>query len=123
MQLLQLVHGRHDQGLRSGSTLVALDRLTAAGFVGRADAAQLAMAYRHLLLLGTDAKGNGSLVVDHIDLGPAKVNDTITSRVTEYLKATDRLLEALAPAALLSPSHASTTASRPSNGSSYGWKR
>lgn len=63
---------------------------------------QLAMAYRHLLLLGTDAKGNGGLVVDHIDLGPAKVNDTITSRVTEYLKNTDRLLEALAPAALLS---------------------
>lgn len=63
---------------------------------------QLVMAYRHMLLLGTDAKGDGGLVVDHIDLGPAKVNDTITSRVTEHLKATDRLLEALAPAALLS---------------------
>jgi glutamate-ammonia-ligase adenylyltransferase len=48
VQLLQLVHGRHDPGLRSGSTLVALDRLTAAGFVGRADAAQLADAYRFL---------------------------------------------------------------------------
>ena len=48
VQLLQLVHGRHDPGLRSGSTLVALDRLTAAGFVGRADAAQLANAYRFL---------------------------------------------------------------------------
>ena len=51
VQLLQLVHGRHDPGLRSGSTLVALDRLTAAGFVGRADAAQLAMAYRFLRLV------------------------------------------------------------------------
>jgi glutamate-ammonia-ligase adenylyltransferase len=48
VQLLQLVHGRHDPGLRSGSTLVALERLTAAGFVGRADAAQLADAYRFL---------------------------------------------------------------------------
>jgi [glutamine synthetase] adenylyltransferase / [glutamine synthetase]-adenylyl-L-tyrosine phosphorylase len=48
VQLLQLVHGRHDPRLRSGSTLVALDRLTAAGFVGRADAAQLADAYRFL---------------------------------------------------------------------------
>src|SRR6266487_4502584 len=42
VQLLQLVHGRHDPALRSGTTLVALERLTAAGFVGRADAAQLA---------------------------------------------------------------------------------
>jgi [glutamine synthetase] adenylyltransferase / [glutamine synthetase]-adenylyl-L-tyrosine phosphorylase len=48
VQLLQLVHGRHDPRLRSGSTLVALERLTAAGFVGRADAAQLADAYRFL---------------------------------------------------------------------------
>src|SRR6266498_808546 len=48
VQLLQLVHGRHDPALRSGTTLVALERLTAAGFVGRADAAQLADAYRFL---------------------------------------------------------------------------
>src|SRR4029450_4867213 len=40
VQLLQLVHGRHDPGLRSGSTLAALDRLTAAGRGGRAQAAQ-----------------------------------------------------------------------------------
>jgi glutamate-ammonia-ligase adenylyltransferase len=51
VQLLQLVHGRHDPALRSGSTLVALERLTAAGFVGRADAAQLADAYRFLRLV------------------------------------------------------------------------
>jgi glutamate-ammonia-ligase adenylyltransferase len=48
VQLLQLVHGRHEPALRSGNTLVALERLTAAGFVGRADAAQLADAYRFL---------------------------------------------------------------------------
>jgi [glutamine synthetase] adenylyltransferase / [glutamine synthetase]-adenylyl-L-tyrosine phosphorylase len=48
VQLLPLVHGRHDAELRSGTTLVALERLTAAGFVGRADAAQLADAYRFL---------------------------------------------------------------------------
>lgn len=64
--------------------------------------AQLVMAYRHLLLLGTDHNGNGGLVVDHVDLGPAKVGDTITTRATEYLRSTDRLLDALAPAALLS---------------------
>jgi glutamate-ammonia-ligase adenylyltransferase len=48
VQLLQLVHGRQDPALRSGTTLVALERLTAAGFVGRVDAAQLAEAYRFL---------------------------------------------------------------------------
>jgi glutamate-ammonia-ligase adenylyltransferase len=51
IQLLQLVHGRLDPELRSGTTLVALDRLTAAGFVGRADAAQLADAYRFLRMV------------------------------------------------------------------------
>jgi [glutamine synthetase] adenylyltransferase / [glutamine synthetase]-adenylyl-L-tyrosine phosphorylase len=48
VQLLQLVHGRDDPGLRSGSTLVALRALTAAGLVGREDAARLAGAYRFL---------------------------------------------------------------------------
>ena len=51
VQLLQLVHGRLDPELRSGTTLVALDRHTAAGFVGRADAAQLAEAYRFLRMV------------------------------------------------------------------------
>ncbi|HEY2959617.1 MAG TPA: bifunctional glutamine-synthetase adenylyltransferase/deadenyltransferase, partial [Actinomycetota bacterium] len=48
VQLLQLVHGRDDRRLRSGSTLVALRRLSAAGLVGREDAAGLAEAYRFL---------------------------------------------------------------------------
>ncbi|MEV7804493.1 DUF499 domain-containing protein [Microbispora sp. NPDC088329] len=63
---------------------------------------QLVMAYRHVLVLAADTNGSGGVVVDHIDLGPAKVNDTIPARVTEHLKATDRLLDGLAPAALLS---------------------
>ncbi|WP_405678432.1 bifunctional [glutamine synthetase] adenylyltransferase/[glutamine synthetase]-adenylyl-L-tyrosine phosphorylase [Streptomyces sp. NBC_01511] len=48
VQLLQLVHGRSDASLRSGSTLVALRALAAGGYVGRADAAQLDEAYRFL---------------------------------------------------------------------------
>lgn len=48
VQLLQLVHGRSDATLRSGSTLGALDSLAAGGYVGRADAAQLGQAYRFL---------------------------------------------------------------------------
>ncbi len=48
VQLLQLVHGRTDPSLRSGTTLVALDSLAAGGYVGREDAAQLAAAYRFL---------------------------------------------------------------------------
>ncbi|CAL9438968.1 Bifunctional glutamine synthetase adenylyltransferase_adenylyl-removing enzyme [Streptomyces sp. enrichment culture] len=48
VQLLQLVHGRADASLRSGTTLDALEALAAGGYVGRADAAQLDDAYRFL---------------------------------------------------------------------------
>ncbi|MFJ5844133.1 bifunctional [glutamine synthetase] adenylyltransferase/[glutamine synthetase]-adenylyl-L-tyrosine phosphorylase [Streptomyces sp. NPDC092903] len=48
VQLLQLVHGRNDTALRSGSTLEALDALARGGYVGRVDAAQLDDAYRFL---------------------------------------------------------------------------
>ncbi|WP_406182413.1 bifunctional [glutamine synthetase] adenylyltransferase/[glutamine synthetase]-adenylyl-L-tyrosine phosphorylase [Streptomyces sp. NBC_01006] len=48
VQLLQLVHGRSDAGLHSGTTLDALHALAAGGYVGRTDAAQLNDAYRFL---------------------------------------------------------------------------
>lgn len=48
VQLLQLVHGRSDATLHSGTTLDALTALAAGGYVGRADAAQLHDAYRFL---------------------------------------------------------------------------
>ncbi|MFG3201961.1 bifunctional [glutamine synthetase] adenylyltransferase/[glutamine synthetase]-adenylyl-L-tyrosine phosphorylase [Streptomyces sp. NPDC048192] len=48
VQLLQLVHGRTDQSLRSGTTLDALHALAAGGYVGRDDAARLDEAYRFL---------------------------------------------------------------------------
>ncbi|MCC8454268.1 bifunctional [glutamine synthetase] adenylyltransferase/[glutamine synthetase]-adenylyl-L-tyrosine phosphorylase [Streptomyces rochei] len=48
VQLLQLVHGRADTSLHSGTTLDALEALAAGGYVGRADAAQLDEAYRFL---------------------------------------------------------------------------
>ncbi|AIR98045.1 bifunctional [glutamine synthetase] adenylyltransferase/[glutamine synthetase]-adenylyl-L-tyrosine phosphorylase [Streptomyces glaucescens] len=48
VQLLQLVHGRADASLRSGTTLDALRALAAGGYVGRVDAAQLEDAYRFL---------------------------------------------------------------------------
>jgi glutamate-ammonia-ligase adenylyltransferase len=48
VQLLQLVHGRSDESLRSPSTLPALAALAAGGYVGRADAEDLAAAYRFL---------------------------------------------------------------------------
>jgi [glutamine synthetase] adenylyltransferase / [glutamine synthetase]-adenylyl-L-tyrosine phosphorylase len=51
VQLLQLVHGRADESLRSGTTLTALADLTAGGYVGRADGAVLAEAYRFLRTL------------------------------------------------------------------------
>ncbi|MYR63528.1 bifunctional glutamine-synthetase adenylyltransferase/deadenyltransferase, partial [Streptomyces sp. SID625] len=48
VQLLQLVHGRADPSLRSGTTLDALQALAAGGYVGRADAGRLDEAYRFL---------------------------------------------------------------------------
>ncbi|MEU9094265.1 bifunctional [glutamine synthetase] adenylyltransferase/[glutamine synthetase]-adenylyl-L-tyrosine phosphorylase [Streptomyces sp. NPDC087901] len=48
VQLLQLVHGRSDPALRSGSTLEALGALAEGGYVGRVDASQLDDAYRFL---------------------------------------------------------------------------
>ncbi|MFD4724153.1 bifunctional [glutamine synthetase] adenylyltransferase/[glutamine synthetase]-adenylyl-L-tyrosine phosphorylase [Streptomyces seoulensis] len=48
VQLLQLVHGRTDQSLRSGTTLKALQALATGGYVGREDAARLDEAYRFL---------------------------------------------------------------------------
>lgn len=45
VQLLQIVHGRHDPTLRARGTLEALTALSSAGLVGQADAAALADAY------------------------------------------------------------------------------
>jgi glutamate-ammonia-ligase adenylyltransferase len=51
VQLLQLVHGRHDESLRSATTLQALHALAAGGYVAREDAATLDAAYRLLRTL------------------------------------------------------------------------
>ncbi|WP_103062789.1 bifunctional [glutamine synthetase] adenylyltransferase/[glutamine synthetase]-adenylyl-L-tyrosine phosphorylase [Actinomyces qiguomingii] len=51
VQLLQLVHGRADEGLRVRGTLDALMQLSAGGYVGRSDAAELGDCYRMLRLL------------------------------------------------------------------------
>ena len=48
VQLLQLVHGRTDETLRSPSTLPALAALAQGGYVAREDAHDLAQAYRFL---------------------------------------------------------------------------
>jgi glutamate-ammonia-ligase adenylyltransferase len=51
VQLLQLVHGRADESLRSPTTLDALAALADGGYVGRDDAANLGASYRFLRLL------------------------------------------------------------------------
>ncbi len=48
VQLLQLVHGRADETLRSASTIEALRALTGGGYVGRDDGESLLAAYRFL---------------------------------------------------------------------------
>lgn len=62
---------------------------------------QLVMAYHHLAMLGSD--GNGGIAVQRVDLGAARVSDTIPARVRDHLKGNDRLLDGdLSPATLLS---------------------
>ena len=51
VQLLELVHGRSDEALRSGTTLEALGALAHGGYVGRDDAATLDASYRLLRTL------------------------------------------------------------------------
>ncbi|MHA6784147.1 bifunctional [glutamine synthetase] adenylyltransferase/[glutamine synthetase]-adenylyl-L-tyrosine phosphorylase [Pseudonocardia saturnea] len=51
VQLLQLVHGRTDEALRSPTTLEALAALSDGGYVAREDGANLAASYRFLRLL------------------------------------------------------------------------
>jgi len=51
VQLLQLVHGRTDEALRSPCTLDALAALSDGGYVAREDGANLAASYRFLRLL------------------------------------------------------------------------
>ncbi|HZI38643.1 MAG TPA: bifunctional glutamine-synthetase adenylyltransferase/deadenyltransferase, partial [Acidimicrobiia bacterium] len=48
VQLLQLVHGRHDPGIRSPNTLEALDQLGQAGYVDTTQVRTLDAAYRFL---------------------------------------------------------------------------
>jgi [glutamine synthetase] adenylyltransferase / [glutamine synthetase]-adenylyl-L-tyrosine phosphorylase len=51
VQLLQLVHGHHDPDIRDPSTLGALARLGAAGYIALDDARALADAYRFLRIV------------------------------------------------------------------------
>ena len=51
VQLLQLVHGRTDATIHQRDTLSALEALTAAGYVGRAESAKFASAYKFLRFL------------------------------------------------------------------------
>lgn len=48
VQLLQLVHGRTDERLRTRSTLAGLRALVDHGYVGRSDGAEMAEAYRFI---------------------------------------------------------------------------
>ncbi len=51
VQLLQLVHGQHDESLRVAGTLPALEALAAGGYVARTDGEDLAGDYRRLRVI------------------------------------------------------------------------
>lgn len=60
---------------------------------------QVVMTYRYLALLGDT---DGRVELDKVDLGPSRVGVTLVDRVMEYLRGADRLVDKLAPAALIS---------------------
>ena len=96
--LRDLKSDRHRLGRFNAEQREQLDKRTAAAEQRLPQ--QLVVAYRHLLLLGEADEGGAHL--DHIDLGPAGATTTITDRVLDYLRSSDRLIETtLAPAALL----------------------
>ncbi|MCQ4622676.1 bifunctional [glutamine synthetase] adenylyltransferase/[glutamine synthetase]-adenylyl-L-tyrosine phosphorylase [Corynebacterium sp. CCUG 70398] len=51
VQLLQLVHGRIDDTLRTQNTIESIEALSAGGYIGREDSARLIEAYEFLRLL------------------------------------------------------------------------
>lgn len=51
VQLLQLVHGKDDASVRSPNTLIAIEQLAHAGYVGRAEASTFSQHYRELRVL------------------------------------------------------------------------
>ena len=51
VQLLQMVHGRTDESLRTRSTVASLDALAAGGYIGRADCRSLQESYAYMRLL------------------------------------------------------------------------
>ncbi len=51
VQLLQLVHGRSDESVRSPDTLTAIEELSKGGYIGRSEAAEFSAHYKFLRVL------------------------------------------------------------------------
>jgi glutamate-ammonia-ligase adenylyltransferase len=71
VQLLQLVHGSTDETLRAPGTLPALAALADGGYVGRADADELAAAYRFLRRPSTCCSSTSSAAPTRCPTDPA----------------------------------------------------
>ncbi|MEY2477609.1 MAG: [glutamine synthetase] adenylyltransferase / [glutamine synthetase]-adenylyl-L-tyrosine [Actinomycetota bacterium] len=135
VQLLQLVHGRHDEALRGRDTLGALAELGGAGYVAPADADALAAAYRflrtvehrlqlvegeqvHALPADAEARTRLARVLGHRDRADASALDQFDAELRHH-QATARsiherlffrpLLEAFAGAAAAMPLEAAET--------------
>jgi glutamate-ammonia-ligase adenylyltransferase len=108
VQLLQLVHGRTDSRLRAPATLVALEALTAHGYIGRDDGAELDRAYRFLRVLEhrlqlqrlarthvLPEKPEGWRRLARLVLRPGADADDLRKRWAETVRAVTRLHEKL----------------------------
>ena len=101
VQLLQLVHGRHDPALRTRDTLSALAELGTAGYVAEVDADALAAAYRflrtvehrlqlvegeqvHALPIDTEARTRLARVLGHRDRADASALEQFETELRHH---------------------------------------
>lgn len=82
VQLLQLVHGRHDPRIRSATTLVALAQLAAGGYVERRDVGRLGDAYVFLRTVEHRLQLRDELQTHTLPADPAEL--TLLARVLGY---------------------------------------
>jgi len=84
VQLLQLVHGPADPALRIRATLPALHELSAAGYIGAGDGAQLALAYRFLRIVEHRLQ-----LVEEAQVHTVPADDPARSRLARVVGLTD----------------------------------
>lgn len=87
VQLLQLVHGQHDDRIRDRATLAALHSLAQYGYIGRAEATQFGRDYRSLRVLEHRVQLRHMSRTHLMPLAPAELR--VLARSTHLMRTED----------------------------------